>query len=221
MDTLFGSGWFVIKMLKSLLKMRMVAIKKKIHQIMENWGYAVIGFGVIFATPIFLYYIYLSNPNNDTKFVLYLANAFVIAFGGIILFFFVHGLEPRLQDFWLRITGIKKVRKPINLQAAKFASQFYYIFIPGLLVLNIPVLSFGMLNVYIFNTSYWLFFAGVVAVLQVIMYFHHRRYLSIFDSKPLRHGEVPGGFFSYLILSSLLCLMITPVIQFLFQRLVR
>lgn len=111
--------------------------------------------------------------------------------------------------------------EPVDPSAARSASSFYYAFLPGLMLFNLAAMIFESFRGWDFGPGYWRFFAAGLAALQALFYLHHRRHLSIMDSTARRSGEAPGGFFSYLILTVLLCVMLTPALQFLYLRLVR
>lgn len=151
---------------------------------------------------------------KDSKLALYLANAFTFSYAGLLLFFVGIYLDGALWRWRYKRKGGPPLKLPADGPAAERVSTFYYIFIPGLLVLNIPALA--KMDEWVFDGGFWLFFSCSVAALQALFYFHHRRYLSIMDSKPLRRGDPAAGFFSYLALSAVLCLMITPVLQVLY-----
>ena len=155
---------------------------------------------------------------RDRKIALYLANAFTISVGGIFFFVLVYGLETYLLGVYLRRNAIPvpRLNSHMDKEAAERDSSIYYICIPGLIALNLPFI--GQIDDWVFGCGYWRFFAGAVAVLQMVFYFHHRRYLHILDSRPRGRYDAPAGFFAYLTLTAILCLMITPFLQFLFRR---
>ena len=144
---------------------------------------------------------------------LYMANGFVALIAGLILFVLVFGLETYRLGAGLRGKGLSVNLPGTDGPAARNASRFYYILIPLLLFLNLPALASPKVWAWNFDGKFWLVFAAAAVGLQALFYFHHRRYLSIIDSNPRLDGDPPGGFFAYLVLTLLLLLMLTPVLQ--------
>ena len=144
---------------------------------------------------------------------LYMANGFVALIAGLILFVLVFGLETYRLGAGLRGKGLSVNLPGTDGPAARHASTFYYILIPLLLFLNLPALASPKVWAWNFDGKFWLVFAAAAVGLQALFYFHHRRYLSIIDSNPRLDGDPPGGFFAYLVLTLLLLLMLTPVLQ--------
>ena len=106
---------------------------------------------------------------------------------------------------------------PAEKEAARRDSFFYYVFLPGSMLFNVLALVLRPYTRWAFGPLYWLFFCAAAAGLQALFYLHHRRSLSILDSLPRSRGERPGSFLSYLILTVMLCVMLTPAIQLAFS----
>ena len=156
---------------------------------------------------------------KDRRLALYLANAFVIAIAGLLLFFPLQALETALAKKRRGPPEAKNAAPRPDPGTASRVSCFYYAFIPGLFFLNLPALAWCDIYGWSFGLKYWLVFAAAAEALQALFFLHHRRYLGIIDSKPLLEGEEPAGFFSYLSLTVILCFMLTPAIQLLYMEL--
>lgn len=147
----------------------------------------------------------------DRKLALYLANAFVLVYVLVLGFFFVDAGRP---------TAPPRRYPPVDRDKAALASSLYYLLIPGLLFGNLPSLAVPGVNAWTWGVGYWATFVVFIAALQALFWLHHRRYLSIMDSRPRAQTEAPGGFLAYLTLTVALAFMLTPLIQALYWTLV-
>jgi len=99
------------------------------------------------------------------------------------------------------------------------SSFIYRIVLLTLVVLNAP--SLWLNTAWRFDAGYWFTFGVATLGAFIVFVVHHRKHLSIWDSKPLGPGKHGSGVVAYLIMTPLLTLILTPLIMVLYRLILR
>lgn len=128
----------------------------------------------------------------------------------------------RLYAFLQKTLGTEQKVQQVTSEAkeaffaapASRVSQAYLFILAALAICDLP--CFYLIDSWSFDFGFWKAYGLFTLAAFLVLYFHHRRYLNIWDSKPLRPGEQGANAVDYLILTPLLTLIYIPLIMELY-----
>jgi hypothetical protein len=98
---------------------------------------------------------------------------------------------------------------------ARRISLIYYGAIPGGMIVNVALGT--LVKAWRFDAGFWVTFAVFTAAIFALFFLHHRKYLSIMDSRPLREGQQPASAGAYLFMSIIYGVIHIPIAMWIYQ----
>lgn len=109
---------------------------------------------------------------------------------------------------------VKRRVRTVHPQADTI-SLIYRIVLPGSFVLNLPAILLA--QEWRFDSGYWLTFSLFTLAVFLVMNFHHRKHLNVWDSQPLEADEEQVGPIFYGVITIIYCFMLTPVAMWIYS----